>query len=99
MICDLEALTPASHLYRIGRGPDPWAWPDWAYSGVYDCVTPAGDRAFHGIYYRSRYGDQLENWALFEPVALVEQTHSSLLPDDPEFAKATALLGLTVASS
>jgi hypothetical protein len=229
MICDLESKLGTSPLYRIGRAPDPWAWPDWAYAGsdgtfgnryddplgtyrvlyassqrlgafietltpyrpdpailattiaadaldgdfptlapgviptswfpgrkmgvahfsgvvadvghtrsleflrqvladrilhygladldaatirqsaprrftqevsrrVYECVDAGGTRAFWGVYYRSRQGDQLENWALFEPAVLEDPAHSPLLPGDPDFDKALKLLNLTVAS-
>jgi hypothetical protein len=30
---DLASVEPDGPLYRLGRQPDPWAWPDWAYAG------------------------------------------------------------------
>jgi len=33
MSCELEAAQPEGVLYRLGRQPDPWAWPDWTYAG------------------------------------------------------------------
>lgn len=27
-----EVSSPPAPLYRLGRAPDPWAWPDWRYS-------------------------------------------------------------------
>jgi len=33
MSCDIEAATPAAPLHRVGRAPDAWAWPDWAFAG------------------------------------------------------------------
>lgn len=30
---ELAAVEPGGPLYRLGRQPDPWAWPDWAYAG------------------------------------------------------------------
>jgi len=33
MTCDIESAVPGGPLYRIGRQPEPWAWPDWAYAG------------------------------------------------------------------
>jgi len=33
MTCDLEAAGPAEPLHRVGRRPNAWAWPDWAYAG------------------------------------------------------------------
>ncbi|QEC48702.1 RES domain-containing protein [Baekduia soli] len=29
----LRAASPSGELYRVGRRPDAWAWPDWAYAG------------------------------------------------------------------
>jgi hypothetical protein len=29
----LRSLSPAGRVKRIGRAPDPWAWPDWLYAG------------------------------------------------------------------
>jgi hypothetical protein len=71
-------------LYRIGRRPDPWAWPDWLRAGgdrtfgnrwddprgVYRVLYAASSLlgAFDGISYLSRLGDEFRNWALFEPV-------------------------------
>ena len=33
MSCDLEVARPDGPLFRLGRLPDAWAWPDWAYAG------------------------------------------------------------------
>lgn len=30
MSCDLEGTSPTGILHRVGRRPDPWAWPDWS---------------------------------------------------------------------
>jgi RES domain-containing protein len=30
----LAVVQPDGPLYRLARGPDPWAWPDWAYAGL-----------------------------------------------------------------
>jgi hypothetical protein len=27
-------VQPDGPLYRLARGPDPWAWPDWSYAGL-----------------------------------------------------------------
>lgn len=32
MTCDLEPATPG-RLFRVGKGPDPWAFLDWAQAG------------------------------------------------------------------
>ena len=34
MTPDLEEVRPARRLLRVGRLPDPWAWPAWEYAGA-----------------------------------------------------------------
>jgi hypothetical protein len=34
---------------------------------VFECTEASGEPQFDGIAYRSRLGDELENWAIFEP--------------------------------
>ncbi|MHB8392902.1 MAG: RES domain-containing protein [Candidatus Dormibacteria bacterium] len=29
----LAAITPEQPVFRIGRQPDPWDWPDWRLAG------------------------------------------------------------------
>ena len=227
MICELEPVRPAGPLYRLGRRPDPWAWPDWAYGGedgtfgnryddprseyrvvyassqrlgalletlarfradpaiaaerivgdprdaaheavpagvvpgqwlesrvlggarcdatfadvgharslaylrtalaaavlrhglteldasairarvprgftqevsrqVYECTDEQGARAFQGIGYLSRLGDDIHNWAIFEPAAIDVIDVSHLSRDDPDLNKALALHGLAL---
>ena len=66
---------------------------------VYEQTTSAGKRAFDGIAYLSRLGDEFRNWAMFEPAtpqladALVANPRASFIaPDHPEFRAALALL-------
>jgi hypothetical protein len=50
-----------------------------------------------GIYYRSRYGHDLENWAIFEPFPLSEKkTEGILTSDDYDLQEALRILGLTL---
>lgn len=49
---------------------------------------------FSGIYYRSRYGHDLENWALFEPFQINPLSHRAPKIDDPAFIEARKLLCL-----
>ena len=28
----LASVEPDGPLYRLGRHPDPWVWPDWSYA-------------------------------------------------------------------
>ena len=64
---------------------------------VYEWRDEGG--AFAGVRYRSRLGDQLLNWAIFEPPpetndALTDASGSSIDPDDPDLVEALRLLGL-----
>jgi hypothetical protein len=47
-----------------------------------------------GIYYRSKYGHDLENWALFEPFQINIEHAESIRADDPDFERALRLHGL-----
>ena len=50
-----------------------------------------------GIYYRSRYGHDLENWALFEPFEISSpEIPIPIRPDDVDLQEACRLLGLKV---
>ena len=48
-----------------------------------------------GIYYRSLYGHDLENWALFEPFEISSpKAPLEIRPDDVDLQEACRLLGL-----
>jgi hypothetical protein len=47
-----------------------------------------------GIFYRSRYGHSLENWALFEPVSLEDPASEAIFEDDPDLQEALTLHGI-----
>ena len=57
-----------------------------------------GEPQFGGIAYRSRLGDDLENWAIFEAPtgeSRLRETQSEPVDgDDPELAAALELLGI-----
>jgi hypothetical protein len=46
---------------------------------------------FAGIYYRSKYGHDLENWALFEPFQVRVKNSQSIRADDPDLQQALRL--------
>jgi hypothetical protein len=50
----------------------------------------------NGIYYRSRYGHNLENWALFEPFQLSNVTSAPLNLIDQDLDLALKTLGLQI---
>ncbi len=54
-------------------------------------------RGYDGIYYRSRYGHDLENWALFEPFRIQHAMAKAIAADDPVFLEALQILGLKIA--
>jgi hypothetical protein len=52
---------------------------------------------FAGIFYRSRYGHSLENWAVFEPFPLANANSSNIDSDDPDLLEALRLHGIQMA--
>lgn len=49
---------------------------------------------FAGIYYRSKYGHDIENWALFEPFQIKIQEPEVLRPGDRDLQRALELHSL-----
>jgi len=49
---------------------------------------------FAGIFYRSRFGQTLENWAIFEPFPLHNAISKEFPADDPDLLEALGLLGI-----
>ena len=52
---------------------------------------------FAGVFYRSRYGHSLENWAIFEPFPLENSQSENLSEDDPDFLGALRIHGIRLA--
>lgn len=51
----------------------------------------------NGIFYRSRYGHDLENWALFEPFDLqIVGNAEAVRPDNADFLAACKVLGIVI---
>jgi hypothetical protein len=57
-------------------------------------ATIAYQLDFDGIYYQSRHGSNLGNWALFEPFELDSVQSVSVTADDTSFQAALRLLNL-----
>jgi hypothetical protein len=55
------------------------------------------DMGLAGVYYRSRYGHNLENWALFEPCRILRTKSRKVTTDDEALAEAMGILGLKFA--
>ena len=53
-------------------------------------------QGFAGIRYLSKYGHDIENWALFEPVDLTSREQNSLEPDDPDLLRAMQVFNLVL---
>lgn len=62
---------------------------------VYECSNPA----YVGIRYLSRLGDDIHNWAIFEPADLTDPTEDHLTVDDPDLQEALARFRLRMAPS
>jgi hypothetical protein len=71
MTCDIEAVSPKAAIWRLGRFPDAWAWPDWAYAGPDGTFGSRYDdpRAGYRVLYASseRRGAFVEVLARFRP--------------------------------
>jgi hypothetical protein len=50
---------------------------------------------YDGILYLSKHGNDLRNWAIFEPFKLTPHGQDPVRPGDPDFLKACELLSLT----
>jgi RES domain len=51
---------------------------------------------FNGIRYLSKYGHDIENWALFEPADLTSRTEKPIQQDDPDLLEALHRFDLTI---
>lgn len=51
---------------------------------------------YSGIYYRSKYGHDIENWAVFEPFPISVQDSQSILIGDPDLQQALTLHSLKI---
>ena len=57
----------------------------------------AYERGLSGIYYRSRYGNNFENWALFEPFRIAHTVSGAIAKDYPPLLAAAEILKLKLA--
>lgn len=65
---------------------------------VFECAADDGSAQFAGIRYRSRLGDEIDNWAIFErraePPPLPWSSSAPVAADDPDLAAALKHLGI-----
>lgn len=91
-------LEPRLMARRIGAEQD----FDLAYIASQDRTltqeisTIAYHLGFDGIYYQSRHGTDLENWALFEPCEFAFSKSAAIDVEGPEFQQALRLLNLVL---
>jgi hypothetical protein len=57
----------------------------------------AFEHEYVGIYYHSRYGHSIENWAIFEPFSIANQQSKKVDESDPELLEALRILSLVLA--
>lgn len=71
MTCGLAQKEPDAEWLRVGRGPDPWAWPDWTYvhpDGTFGCRWDDPESSYRVLYTSSsRLGAYLETMAWARP--------------------------------
>ncbi|MEX2230474.1 MAG: RES domain-containing protein [Dehalococcoidia bacterium] len=71
MSCDLDGADCDGPAYRLGRGPDPWAWPDWSRAhldGTFRNRWDDPDGDYRVLYASSqRLGAFVETLARFRP--------------------------------
>jgi hypothetical protein len=85
-----------------GQAPDAAQDFDLALLGSQDrrltqqIATLAYQLGYDGIYYQSRHGADLYNWALFEPFELTHTNAAPIRGDDANLLRALALLNLTL---
>ncbi len=54
------------------------------------------NEGFNGIRYLSKYGHDIENWALFEPADLTGATQNAIRFDDPDLLEALRISDLAI---
>ena len=58
--------------------------------------STGGGREWNGLAYRSRHGDDLQNWATFEPASPLGQAVTTFQNDDPDLVGALELHDLVL---
>lgn len=71
MTDDLASVKPAGPVFRLGRGKDPWEWPDWSYAkpdGTFGNRWDDPQGLYRVLYACSqRLGTFIETLARFRP--------------------------------
>lgn len=89
MTCELEPAHPEGVLYRLGRQPDPWAWPDWTHAGELGTFDNRYDdpRGEYRVLYASseRLAPFLETLARFRADPAITSVEIAEDPRDEDF--------------
>ncbi len=89
MTQELHHLAAPDRLYRLGRAPDPWAWPDWSHSlpdGTFGNRYDDADGRYRVLYASSqRLGTFVETLARFRPDPAVVAGLSAIDGDEGTF--------------
>jgi RES domain len=64
---------------------------------IYELADGRGGSRFAGVRYGSRLGDEIVNWAVFEPAELLDPRAEPLAREDPDLDEALLRFGLTMA--
>jgi hypothetical protein len=86
MTCDLDGCAGEGPVYRLSRGPDPWAWPDWSRAHLDGTFRNRWDdpRGEYRVLYASsqRLGAFVETLARFRPDLEVVAAVAAIDGDD-----------------
>lgn len=98
-LCDVTSALGLEELDAAAvRRAEPRSLTQRISREVYNQTARSGARRFDGIRYLSRLGDDLVNWALFEPADLdpvAQPAGGVVTPEDPDLVAAMHLHGLT----
>jgi hypothetical protein len=92
MSCDIRAVSPEGPLYRLGRVPDAWAWPDWAFAdpdGTFGNRYDDPEGEYRVLYASSgRFGAFVETLARFREDEELQRELAAIAggPDDDDDA-------------
>jgi hypothetical protein len=88
MTSSLAATRPESAIYRVGRRPDPWAWPPWSYAGEDGTFGNRYDdpRGEYRVLYASsqRLGAFIETLARYRTDPTIVAEYAQIVVDDPD---------------
>ena len=86
MTSSLAAARPESAIYRVGRRPDPWAWPPWSYAGEDGTLGNRYDdpRGEYRVLYASsqRVGAFIETLARYRTDPAIVAEYAQIVVDD-----------------